>query len=153
MRFAFTHFGTLHNGQMVPLAYLVRQVTELLPRTVFDLALIHIRLKCPAVCSAHIIENTVEVNVVGVGMNCKEILILALEKFLAQFLADFQCSLRRDLARFEALNIVLREDGVQSRSASSDGFKILACLCRIRAAPVCEYEPAVVGLFGIGDIG
>ena len=153
MRFAFTHFGTLHNGQMVPLAYLVRQVTEFLPRTVFDPALIHIRLECPAVCSAHIIENTVEVNVVGVGMDCKEILILALEKFLAKLLANFQCSLRRDLARFEALNIVLREDGVQSRSASSDGFKIFACLCRIRAAPVCEYEPAVVGLFGIGDIG
>ena len=80
---AFAHFGTIDNGQMVPLAYLVRQVTELLPRTVFDLALIHIRLECPAVCSAHIIENTVEVNVVGVGMDCKEILILTLEKFLA----------------------------------------------------------------------
>ena len=90
---------------------------------------------------------------VGVGMDCKEILILALEKFLAQFLTDFQCSLRRDLARFEALNIVLREDGVQSRSASSDGFKILSCLSRIRTAPICEYEPAVVGFFGIGDIG
>ena len=152
MRFAFTHFGTLHNGQMMPLAYLVRQVTELLPRTVFDLALIHIRLECPAVCSADVIEYHMDMSVVGVGMDCKGILILALEKYLAQFLADFQCSLRRDLARFEALNIVLREDGVQSRSASSDGFKILACLCRIRAAPVCEYEPAVVGLFGGGDI-
>ena len=86
-------------------------------------------------------------------MDCKEILILALEIFLAKLLADFQRSLRCDLARFEALNIVLREDGVQSRSASSDSFKILACLCRIRAAPVCEYEPSVVGLFGIGDIG
>ena len=94
-----------------------------------------------------------DMNVVGVSVDCKKILILSLEEFLAKLLADFQCSLRRDLARFEALNIVLREDGVQSRSASSDSFKILACLCRIRAAPVCEYEPAVVGFFGIGDIG
>ena len=86
-------------------------------------------------------------------MDCKEILILALEKYLAKLLADFQCSLRCDLPRFKALDIVLREDGIQSRSTSSDGFKILACLCRIRAAPVCEYEPAVVGLFGICDIG
>ena len=128
MALTLAHFGTLDNGEMVPLAHLVRQVTELLPRTVFDLALIHIRLECSAVCSAHIVENTVEVNVVGVGMDCKEILILALEKFLTQFLADFQCSLRRDLARFEALDIVLREDGVQSVPPARTASKsLLAC--------------------------
>ena len=117
-----------------------------------DISAVLICLKSLSVPHTYIIEYTMYVYVAFVGMDCKEILILALEKFLAKLLADFQCSLRCDLARFEALNIVLREDGIQSRSASSDGFKILACLCRIRAAPVCEYEPAVVGLFRIGDI-
>ena len=41
-----------------------------------------------------------------------KILIFAFEKLLAYFLTELQCSLWRDLTGLEALNIVLREDGI-----------------------------------------
>ena len=42
-----------------------------------------ISIVVPVYNAAPYIENTVQMNVVGVGMDCKEILILALEKSLA----------------------------------------------------------------------
>lgn len=116
MALAFAHFGISNDGKMMSPAYFVRQVDELLPRSLLYLALIHIRLKGSAVRSADIIENYVQMNMVGIGMDGKEILILAFEEFLAKLLADFQRSFRCDFTGLEALNEVLREDGIQACS-------------------------------------
>lgn len=87
---------------------------------------------------------------VGIGMDCEKVLVFALEEFFAKFLAYFQSSFRRDLTRLKALNKVLREDSIQARSSCTDCFKISACLCRIRAAPVCEDQSAAVCFFRVG---
>ena len=112
MALAFGLFGVVDDRQMMPFAYLVRQVNELLPRTFLDLALIHICLESSAVGTAHIIEDNVQMCVVGIGMDCEEVLVFAFEEFLAKFLADFQSSFRRDFTRLKALNEVLREDSI-----------------------------------------
>ena len=128
-------------------------IDKTIPRTFLDLALIHICLESSAVGTAHIIEDNVQMCVVGIGMNCEEVLVFAFEELLAKFLANFQSSFRRDFTRLKALNEVLREDSIQARSSCTDCFKISACLCRIRAAPVCENQSAAVCLFRVGDIG
>ena len=120
---------------------------------VLDLALIHIGLESSAVGTAHIIEDNVQMCVVGIGMDCEEVLVFSFEEFFAKFLANFQSSFRRDLARLKALNKVLREDSVQTCSACTDCTKISACLCGIRAAPICEDQSAAVCFFRVGDIG
>ena len=97
--------------------------------------------------------DNVQMCVVGIGMDCEEVLVFALEELLAKFLANFQSSFRRDLTGFKALNEVLREDSIQACSSCTDCFKISACLCRIIAAPVCEDQSAAVCLFRVGDIG
>ena len=153
MALALRSFGVFDNIQMMPFAYFVRQVNKLLPRTFLDLALIHIGLESSAVFSIHIIEDNVQMCMVGIGMDCEKVLVFALEEFFAKFLAYFQSSFRRDLTRLKALNKVLREDSIQARSSCTDCFKISACLCRIRAAPVCEDQSAAVCFFRVGDIG
>ena len=93
-----------------------------------------------------IIEHTMQVRVLFINVDSQQKLELIVQKFRAYLLADFQSPFGCDLTRLEALNEVLRQDCIKPRSTSSDGFKILACLCRIRAATVGEDEPAVVGL-------
>ena len=66
-----------NDRKVMPSANFVRQITEFLPRTVFDLALIHIRLESPAVHTVHIIGNHMKMNTLSVGVNGEKILILA----------------------------------------------------------------------------
>jgi len=74
----------LHNGQMVPLAYLVCNGAELVVRPVFlGISAVLVCLKCLSIPHTHIIEYTMYVYVAFVGMDCEIILILVLEILLA----------------------------------------------------------------------
>ena len=110
------------------------------------------RFKSSAVYAVGIIENTMQVRMLLVNMTSHEILILAFEKLLTYLLTDLQSSLRQNLSRLKTDNEVLCKDGAFSRSAFPDLLKIMVCLFGIRAAPVCDDQPAVIRLFGIGDI-
>ena len=81
-----------------------------------------------------------------------KILILTFKKQLTYLLTDLQSSLSENLHRLKTDNEVLCKDGAFSRSAFPDLQKIMVCLFGIRAAPVCDDQPAVICLFGIGDI-
>ena len=87
-----------------------------------------------------------------VGMAGHEILIFAFEKLLTYLLTELQCSLRRDLPRLETDDKVLGENGAFARPVFPNLGKIMTCLQRIRAATFCYDKPAVVGLFGVGDV-
>lgn len=108
--------------------------------------------KSPAVNAVSIIENYMEMRMFFIYMASHKILILAFEKLLAYLLSDLQSSLRENLSRFETDNEVLCKDCAFARSAFPDLLKVMMCLFGIRAAPVCDDEPAIVGLVGIGDV-
>ena len=152
MALTLAAFRMFYDGEMMPLAYFIGQLKELLPRPFCDLALIHICLKGFAVGSAHIIKNRVQMNMVFIGMNCKEILIIVLQEFFAQLFANLHRSFRSDLTRRKALNKVLGKDSAFACSRSTDSIKVFACLYGIGTASECEDQSAVVGLCGVGDI-
>ena len=94
--------------------------------------------KSLAVNAVCIIENAMQVRMLLVDMTSYEILILAFEKLLAYLLSDLQSSLRENFPRFETDYEVLCKDGAFPRSAFPDFLKVMVCLFRIRAAPVCD---------------
>ena len=83
MALAFAHFGALDNGEMMPLAHLIRGITELLPRTVFDLALIVQSLESMTVQQVRIIEYAMQVRVLFIDVDFQQKLVLIFQKFLA----------------------------------------------------------------------
>ena len=110
------------------------------------------RFKSPAVDAVGIIENAMQVGMLLVDMAGHEILIFAFKELLAYLLTELQCSLRRDFPRLETHNKVLGENGAFASSMFPNLGKIMTCLQRIRAATFCYDKPAVVGLFGVGDV-
>ena len=114
MALALAHFGVFDNIQMMPLAHLIRGVTELLPHTLADLALIVQSLESIAAYKARIIEHTMQVRVLFIDMNCQQKLVLIVQKFCADLLANFQSSFGSDLTGLEADNKVLCEDGASA---------------------------------------
>ena len=87
-----------------------------------------------------------------VDMAGHEILILAFQKLLTYLLTELQCFLRSNFPRFETDDKVLGENGAFARPVFPNLGKIMTCLQRIRAATFCYDKPAVVGLFGVGDV-
>ena len=87
-----------------------------------------------------------------VDMAGHKILIFAFEKLLTYLLTELQCSLRCDLPRLETDDKVLGENGAFARPVFPNLGKIMTCLQRIRAATFCDYQSAVVGLVGVGDV-
>ena len=81
-----------------------------------------------------------------------EILILAFEELLTYLLPDLQGSFGSDLPRLKADNKVLGKNGAFARPVFPNLGKIMTCLQRSRAATFCYDKPAVVGLFGVGDV-
>ena len=81
-----------------------------------------------------------------------EILIFAFEKLLAYLLTVLQCSFGSNFPRLETDDKVLGENGAFARPVFPNLGKIMTCLQRIRAATFCYDKPAVVGLFGVGDV-
>ena len=108
--------------------------------------------KSPAVDAVDVIENYMKVRVVFVDVAGHEILIFAFEELLTYFLTELQGSLRRDLTGLETDNKVLGKNGAFARPVFPNLGKIMTCLQRSRAATFCYDKPAVVGLFGVGDV-
>ena len=81
-----------------------------------------------------------------------EILILAFKELLTYLLTDLQGSFGRDLTGLETDNEVLGKNGAFACTVFPYLGKIMTCLQRIRAATFGDDEPAVVGLFGVGDV-
>ena len=110
------------------------------------------RFKSPAVDAIRIVENAMEMRMVLVYVAGHEILIFAFQKLLTYFLTELQGSLRRDLTGLETDNKVLGKNGAFARPVFPNLGKIMTCLQRIRAATFCDYQSAVVGLVGVGDV-
>ena len=110
------------------------------------------RFKSSAVNAVGIIENTMQVRMLLVDMTSHEILILAFEKMLTYLLTDLQCSLRENLPRLKTDNEVLCKDGAFACSEFPNLLKVMVCLFGIGAAPVRDDQPAVIGLFGVGNV-
>ena len=108
--------------------------------------------KSSAVNAVGVIENAMQMSMLLVDMTSHEILILAFKKLLAYFLTDLQSSLRENLPRLETDNKVLGKNRAFARSTFPDFLKIMVCLFGIRAASICDDQPAVIRFFGIGDI-
>ena len=110
------------------------------------------RFKSPAVDAVGIIENHMKVCVFLVDVAGHKILIFAFQKLLTYLLTELQGSLRRDLTGLETHDEVLGKNGAFACTVFPDLSKIMTCLQRIRAATFCYDKPAVVGLFGVGDV-
>jgi len=110
------------------------------------------RFKSLAVDAVGIIENAMQVGMLLVDMAGHEILILAFKELLAYLLTELQCSLWRDFTGLETDNEVLGKNGTFTSPVFPNLSKIMTCLQRIRAAPLGDNEPAVVGLVGVGDV-
>ena len=108
--------------------------------------------KSPAVDAVGVIENYMKVRVIFVDVAGHKILIFAFEELLTYLLTELQCSLRCDLPRLETDDEVLGENGAFARPVFPNLGKIMTCLQRIRAATFGDDEPAVVGLFGVGNV-
>lgn len=81
-----------------------------------------------------------------------EILIFAFKELLTYLLTELQCSFGSNFPRLETYNEVLGENGAFTCPVFPNLRKIMTCLQRIRAATFCYDKPAVVGLFGVGDV-
>ena len=110
------------------------------------------RFKSLAVDAVGVIENAMQVGMLLVDMAGHEILILAFKELLAYLLTELQCSLWRDFTGLETDNEVLGKNGTFTSPVFPNLSKIMTCLQRIRAATFCYDKPAVVGLFGVGDV-
>ena len=87
-----------------------------------------------------------------VDMAGHEILIFAFQKLLTYLLTELQCSLWCDLPRLETDDEVLGENRTFTCPVFPNLSKIMTRLQRIRAATFGDDEPAVVCLFGVGDV-
>ena len=92
---------------MVPLAYFIGQIKQLLPRSFLLAALIFMCFKGLVIIHITVIENNVQMHMSFINMDGEEILILAFEEFFTQLLTDFQCPFGSDLPRLKALNKML----------------------------------------------
>ena len=134
-------------------ANLVRGVHEFLKRPVlFGSPAVFVRFKSPAVDAIRIVENAMEMRMVLVYMAGHEILVFAFEKLLTYLLTELQCSLRSNFPRFETDDKVLGENRAFARPVFPNLGKIMTCLQRIRAAPLCDNQSAVIRFFRVGDV-
>ena len=75
---------------MMPLAHLIRSVTELLPHTLTDLTLIVQSPESMTVNQVRVIEHTMQVRVLFIDVDCQQKLVLIVQKFRAYLFADFK---------------------------------------------------------------
>jgi hypothetical protein len=108
--------------------------------------------KSPAVDAVGVIENHMKVRVVFVDVAGHEILVFAFEELLTYLLTELQCSFGSNFPRLETDDKVLGENGAFARPVFPNLGKIMTCLQRSRAATFCYDKPAIVGLFGVGDV-
>ena len=110
------------------------------------------RFKSPAVDAIRIVENAMEMRMILVDVAGHEILIFAFEELLTYLLTELQGSLRCDFPLLKTHDKMLGENGTFACAVFPNLSKIMTCLQRIGAATFCYDKPAVVGLFGVGDV-
>ena len=87
-----------------------------------------------------------------VDMTGHEILIFTFQKLLTYLLTELQCSFGSNFPRLKTDDKVLGENGAFACTVFPNLGKIMTCLQRIRAVTFCDYQSAVVALFGVGDV-
>ena len=110
------------------------------------------RFKCPAVDAVGVIENAVQMRVIFVDVAGHEILVFAFEELLTYLLTELQCSLRRDLTGLETHDEMLGENGAFACTVFPNLGKIMTCLQRIRTAPLCDNQSAVIRFFRVSNV-
>ena len=134
-------------------AYLVCDFHELLKRPVLlGSPAVFMRFKSLAVYAVGVIESYMKVRVIFVDVAGHKILIFAFEELLAYLLTELQCSFGSNFPRLKTDDKVLGENGAFACTVFPNLSKIMTCLQRIGAATFCYDKPAVVGLFGVGDV-
>ena len=108
--------------------------------------------KSPAVDAIRIVENAMEMRMVLVYVAGHKILIFAFEELLTYLLTELQCSLRSNFPRFETDNKVLGENGAFARPVFLNLGKLMTCLQRIRTAPLCDNQSAVIRFFRVSNV-
>ena len=138
---------------MMPLAYAVCDVHELLERTIFfRRSAVFMGFKSPAVYAIGVIENAVKVGMFLVDMASHKILILAFEELLTYLLTVLQSSFRSNFTGLETDNEVLGKNGTSACSVCPYFFIVTVSLFGNRAAPLCNNQSAVVRLIRVGDV-
>lgn len=94
------------------------------------------RCKAKSVIEVCIIENDVTMGMVFIGMNGDNILIIAFQKSVTQFLSDLQGLFGCDFIGSKALNYVMCEDLCPSCSVGSDGSEIFGCTSAVGSASI-----------------
>ena len=110
------------------------------------------RFKSPAVDAVGVIENTMQMRVFLVDVAGHEILIFTFQKLLTYLLTELQCSFGSNFPRLETHDKVLGENGAFARPVFPNLGKIMTCLQRIRAAPLCDNQSAVIRFFRVSNV-
>lgn len=153
MALAFRPFGVFDYEKMILLAYAVRDVHEFLERTIFfRRSAVFMGFKSPAVNAVGIIENAMQMYMTFINMASHKILILAFEKLLTYLLTVLQSSFGSYFTGLETDNEVLGENGTSACSVCPYFFIVTVSLFGNRAATLCDNQPAVIRLVGIGDV-
>ena len=108
--------------------------------------------KSPAVDAIRIVENAMQVGMLLVDMAGHEILILAFKELLTYLLTELQCSFGSNFPRLKTDNKVLGENGAFTSPVFPNLSKIMTCLQRIRAAPLCDNQSAVIRFFRVSNV-
>ena len=108
--------------------------------------------KSPAVDAVGIIENAMQVRMLLVYVAGHEILVFTFEELLTYLLTELQGSLRRDLTGLETDDKVLCKNAAFARTMFPNLSKIMTCLQRIRAAPLCDNQSAVIRFFRVSNV-
>ncbi len=138
----------------MPLAYLVSNGAELVVRPVFlGISAVLQCLECKPIDEVSVIENTMQMNMTFIGMDCEKVLVLVFQVLLTHFLADLHSSFGSNFPRFECHNEVLCKDGASACACCCDLSIFFGSLVRITATHICADKPAVVGLFCLSYIG
>ena len=108
--------------------------------------------KAKSVIQISIIENDVAMQVVFIGMNGNNILIIAFKITVTKFLSDLHSLFGCDFIGCKALNHVVGEDLCSPCSCVSDGSEVLACSCTVGSASIRVDIYTVDGLISVCDV-
>ena len=124
------------NRYTVFLANLVRNLTQLCPRSFVLPALIMLGGEAQSVIQIGVIENHMTVQVVFIIVDGYHILIIAFQITVTQLLSNLHSLFWCDFARGKALNHVVGKDLGSPCACSSDGAEVLACSCTVGSASI-----------------
>ena len=132
--------------------YLVRNLTQLCPRSFSLSALIMLGGKAQTVIQIRIVENDMAMQVVFIIVDGDNIQINALEITVAKLLSDLHSLFGINIAGGETLYHVVGKDLCSPCACSSDGSEVLACSCAVGSASIRADIYTVDGLISVCDV-